>query len=371
MTNNAILPTMTQLPESNTSLTFTSPASPPHLNHTPLPTPRSNDILIKVHAAAINPVDVQLWGNPLIGYLAGHKEKGIGRDYSGTIVALGSSLEGSEKWRVGDAVFGLCNRPLGEGTFTEYLRVDPEKEPIAKKPAAWGFEEAAAVPLVVLTAFSCLDWLPSTDQSPNGETRRVVVSGASGGVGMWAVQIAKKVYGCHVTGICSSRNAGFVRGLGADEVIDYGKQDVATALLNLRPNGKKYDLYVDCVGGTEIFKHWYDLLHKAGAYITIVGDKTSRTAMGGPLTYFTYPSQIWRHLYGCFFGPRYANVLFRQSSELLKQVAKLADDKGVEVVVQDVIKGVLSENGHKESWERVRKYMVEGRVRGKIVVSIA
>ena len=361
---------MAHLPDHNTSLTYTTPESQPHLTHTLLPTISANDILVKVHAAAINPVDIQLWGNPLIGLLAGSKEKGIGRDYAGTIVALGSAVQQSSRWEVGDRVFGLCNRPTGEGTFTEFLKIAPASEPVAKMPRSWGFEEAAAVPLVVLTAFSCLDWLPEVGKSLNGEKRRVVVSGASGGVGMWCVQLAKKKFGCHVTGICSGRNADFVKSLGADEVIDYSKQDVAQTLLDSRPDGKKYDLYVDCVGGTEMFAHWHDLLHRDGAYITIVGDKTSRTAMGGPLTYFTYPSQVWRHVYGYLFGPRYANVLLYQKSELLEQVAKLADEQGVQVVVQDVVKGILSEGAHRDAWDKIKSYMVEGRVRGKVVVSI-
>jgi NADPH-dependent curcumin reductase CurA len=96
--------------------------------------------------------------------------------------------------------------------------------------------------------------------------------------------VAKKLYNCHVTGICSGKNADFVRHLGADEIIDYTKQDVARTLLDARPDGTRYDLYIDCVGGVEMFNHWHDLLHKKGAYITIVGDKTSRTSLGGPAT---------------------------------------------------------------------------------------
>lgn len=361
-----------QLPSSTKSLIYTTPSSLPHLTHSPIPTPSPSSILVKIHAAAINPVDIQLWGSPLVGLLAGRKEKGLGLDYSGTIVAIGSSLQSTTDWEVGERVFGLCNRPLGEGTFAEYLVVRPRCEPVARMPRGWGFEDAAAVPLAALTAFACLDWLPGLRKSPNKGQRRVVVCGASGGVGMWCVQLAKRVFGCHVTGICSGRNAELVRGLGADEVVAYdGLRDVKAALLDARPDGSKYDLYVDCVGGTEVFAWWRELLHGDAAYVTIVGDKTSRTAIGGPLTYFTYPSQLWRHVYGYFFGPRYANVVFHQKSELLEQVARLADEDGVRVIVQDVVKGVLDEEGYKYAWEKVKAYMVEGRVRGKIVVSIS
>ncbi|KAF1946400.1 NAD(P)-binding protein [Clathrospora elynae] len=358
------------LPESNISLTYTQPSSRPHLTHAPLPTLKHEELLVKIKAAAINPVDIQLWGNPVIGWLAGKKEKGIGRDYSGEVVAVGDGLKDKGTWEVGDEVFGLCNRPMAEGTFTQYLAINPGSEPVAKKPSTLSHHEAAAIPLVVLTAFACLDWLPSENQSPNS-TRRVIVSGASGGVGMWCVQLAKKLYHCHVIGICSSRNADLVKGLGADEVIDYSSQDVAKTLLDARLGGRKYDLYIDCVGGTDMFNHWLDLLHTSAAYITIVGDKTSRTAMGGPLTYFTYPSQVLRHIRGYLFGPRYANIILYQKSELLEKVRELAEKGDVEVVVQDVVKGILDEEAYIEAWEKVEGYMIEGRVRGKIVVDIA
>jgi NADPH:quinone reductase-like Zn-dependent oxidoreductase len=261
------------LPENNTSLTYTQPSSQPHLTHTPLPKPGRNDLLVKVHAAAINPVDIQLWGNPVIGWLAGKKEKGIGRDYSGEIVAIGEEMQKSGEWNVGDEVYGLCNRATAEGTFTQYLSIAPG-EPVAKKPKSLTHQEAAAIPLVVLTAFACLDWLPTESQSPN-EKRRVVVSGASGGVGIWCVQLAKKLYGCHVIGICSGRNVDFVKELGADKVIDYGKQDVVKTLLDGRPGGNKYDLYIDCVGGTEMFNHWVCSL--ASCYVDKADSATDRT----------------------------------------------------------------------------------------------
>jgi NADPH:quinone reductase-like Zn-dependent oxidoreductase len=106
------------LPESNTSLTYTTPSSQPHLTHTPLPKPGPKEILVKIHAAAINPVDIQLWGNPVIGWLAGTKEKGIGRDYSGEIVGVGEECKG---WEIGDEVFGLCNRPVRLRTLDTHV----------------------------------------------------------------------------------------------------------------------------------------------------------------------------------------------------------------------------------------------------------
>jgi hypothetical protein len=93
--------------------------------------------------------------------------------------------------------------------------------------------------------------------------------------------------------------------------------------------------------------------------------------MGGPATYFTHPSQVMRHIRGYIFGPRYANVILYQRSELLEQVTAMAEEGKFKVVVQDVVKGILSEENYQDAWEKVKGYMVEGRVRGKIVVDIA
>jgi NADPH:quinone reductase-like Zn-dependent oxidoreductase len=162
-----------------------------------------------------------------------------------------------------------------------------------------------------------------------------------------------------------------VRDLGADDVVDYATQDVVQSLLSKRPcDSNKFDLYIDCVGGTEVFDYWTQLLHRNAAYVTIVGDKTERTALGGPLTYFTYPRQVLRYLRGWLLGPRYANVLLYQKSEYLEQVAELAEEGEVQVVVQDTVKGILDDEAYKEAWERVKGEMVGGRARGKIVVDI-
>lgn len=186
------------------------------------------------------------------------------------------------------------------------------------------------------------------------------------------------LYNCHVTAICSSRNADFVTSLGADEVIDYTSEFVPQALLEKRPatsisdSQKKYDLICDCVGGTELIAHMHELLHPKAAYITIVGDKTDRNYMGGPMTYFIdgwrSVQQITRHIKGMIFGPRYANVYLFEKADLLQKTAGLAEAGDVKVFVQEVIEGVLEDE---DKWKEVFKHMQEGRVRGKIVVKIS
>jgi len=222
---------------------------------------------------------------------------------------------------------------------------------------------------VALTAFACLDWLPP----PLSATaqRTVVVRGASGGVGYWVVQLAKKLYNCYVIGICSEKNEDFVTDMGADEVVDYTNDYVVPALLSRRAGGRaprKYDLFVDCVGGTDIFPDMHELLHPNAAYVTIVGDKTSRTALGGPTTYLTHPAQILRYIKGKIWGPRYGCIGLYFDSKYLQQVAGLIERAEAKVVVQEVIGGVLEEEA---KWKKVVELMEEGRVRGKVVVEIA
>jgi NADPH:quinone reductase-like Zn-dependent oxidoreductase len=149
---------------------------------------------------------------------------------------------------------------MSDGTFTQYLTVSLS-DPIARIPVQWSYTQAAAVPLVALTAFACLDWLPLRNEKD--DKRRVIVSGASGGVGIWCVQLAKRLYDCHIIGVCSGSNADFVRHLGADEIVDYEKVDVATSLLEGRTEDRRYDLFIDCVGGVDMFQHWVRLLGRA------------------------------------------------------------------------------------------------------------
>jgi NADPH:quinone reductase-like Zn-dependent oxidoreductase len=169
-----------------------------------------------------------------------------------------------------------------------------------------------------------------------------------------------------VTAICSSKNAEYVRTLGADSVIDYTTLPVLSTLTSASTS-QKYDLIVDCVGGADILSCYATLLHPKGAYVTIVGDRTNVKSMGGPITYFTNPRQVWRYIYGWFWGPRYACVSMYQKSKYLEKVVGLGERGLVRCEVQEVIKGAF---GEEEAWRRAVEAMEGGRVRGKIVLEI-
>ena len=202
------------------------------------PTPRDNEILVKVHAASANAADWHLMrAEPFLARFANGllKPKNIrlGADLAGRVEAVGKNVT---KFQVGDDVFGEL--PLdGLGTFAEY--VSTTEDALALKPASITFEQAAAVPLA---AFTALQGLRDKGQIRQGQ--KVLINGASGGVGHFAVQIAKS-YGTEVTGVCSTRNLDMARSIGADHVIDYAKEDFTRT-------GQRYDLIFDAVGNRSV-----------------------------------------------------------------------------------------------------------------------
>ena len=183
-------------PALNKALRFEGLGGDLHVIEKEVPPLPANEILVKVKAASINPIDIQLWRSGLLAVVSG--DKGMGRDFSGTVVSVGKDVKG---WAEGDAIFGLLfqavrishlidrwtNRDpqFGQGTFSQYINFNPTSTPVAKKPNCFSHEAAASIPLVVLTAYTCLDWLPT---SSGTSQRRVVVRGASGGTGSWVVQ---------------------------------------------------------------------------------------------------------------------------------------------------------------------------------------
>jgi len=208
------------------------------LNDVEKPTPRDNEVLVKVHAASANPADWHLMrAAPFLARLANGllkpKNTRLGADVAGRVEAVGSNVT---QFHVGDAVFGSMT--LHElGSFAEYICA--QEDALALKPAKLTFEQAAAVPLA---AFTALQGLRDKGQIQPGQ--KVLINGASGGVGTFAVQIAKS-FGTEVTGVCSTRNLAMVRSIGADHVIDYTQADFSQ-------NGERYDLIFDAVGNRSV-----------------------------------------------------------------------------------------------------------------------
>ena len=193
------------------------------------PEVKENDVLVRVNTAAINAGDYfSVSGSPWLARLTvgfpKPKNYILGWDVAGCVEAVGMKVT---QFQPGDEVFGACNH-----TFAEYVSADADN--FAMRPANLTFEQAAAVPTAALTA---LQGLRDVGKVQTGQ--KVLINGASGGVGTFAVQIAKS-FGAEVTGVCSTRNVGMVRSIGADHVIDYTKEDFTQS-------GQRYDLILDNV----------------------------------------------------------------------------------------------------------------------------
>lgn len=220
------------------------------------PTPKDNEVLVKVHAASVNYSNLALVkGEPFVARLGfgllKPKHKIPGSDIAGRVEAIGKNVK---QFRSGDEVFGDLSA-CGRGGFAEYVCV-PENA-LALKPANLTFEEAAAVPEAAIVALQGL-----RDKGHIQAGQKVLIYGASGGIGTFAVQIAK-YFGAKVTGVCSTRNLDMVRSIGADHVIDYTKEDFTK-------NGQRYDLILATAGYRSIF-NYKQALNRRGIYVCTGG----------------------------------------------------------------------------------------------------
>ena len=225
----------------------------------PLPSPGPGEVLIRVHAASVNPFDCQRragYGRTLLRAMGGAGLPLIlGRDCAGTVAAVGP---GVRRFAVGDAVWAAPD-PLGQGTHADYaLAHEAETEP---KPAPLSFDEAAALPYAGLTAWTAL--VETAGLGPaKAAGKRVLVHGGSGGVGSVAIQMLK-AWGADVVATCSGRNLNLVQMLGADRVIDYTRHDFARQIADV-------DLVLDTVGGETRRRSIRVLKRFAGARIVSV-----------------------------------------------------------------------------------------------------
>ncbi len=219
------------------------------------PVPGPGEVLVRVRATSVQPYDWHhMRGEPyaarLMGGTVGPRKPRIGilgADVAGQVEAVGDGVTG---FRPGDEVFAL----LTQGGFAEYVCV--RESALARKPENLSFEQAAAVPMAAATALIALD------QGRVQAGHAVLVNGASGGVGTFAVQLAK-AFGAEVTGVCSGRNADLVRSIGADEVVDYTKEDFTRS-------GRRHDLLLD-IAGTRALRACARVLKPRGTHLVVGG----------------------------------------------------------------------------------------------------
>ena len=202
------------------------------------PTPGDDEILVRVHTVAVNALDWHLMtGDPFLSRLVlgfpRPKASILGADIAGRVEAVGKN---ATQFRPGDEVFG----GIGQGGFAEYVAVRESR--LLLKPASISFEAAAALPVAAVTALQAL-----RDNGHIQPGQKVLINGASGGVGTFAVQLAKS-FGAEVTGVCSTRNLDMVRGIGADHVIDYTQEDFTR-------NGQHYNLIVDIAANHSVSEY--------------------------------------------------------------------------------------------------------------------
>jgi NADPH:quinone reductase-like Zn-dependent oxidoreductase len=301
------------------------------------PSPKDNEVLIKVYAASVNAADLHyLRGTPYLfrldcGLL---KPKNIflGADVAGRIEAVGRNVT---LFQPGDEVFGDLSE-YGRGTFAEYICAS--ETTLALKPANISFEDAAAVPLAAVTA---LGGLRNKVQIQPGQ--KVLINGASGGVGTFAVQIAKS-FGAEVTAVCSTRKLDMVRSIGADHVIDYTREDFTQ-------NGQQYD-FILAANGYHPLSAYKRALSPGGIYVMTGGDMAQmfQAMLLGPLVSMTGSKKM-------------GNSMAKPNKEDLVFVKELLEAGKVKPVIDRCYP--LAEV------PEAMRYLEEGHAQGKIVITVA
>ena len=296
-------------------------------------------VLVRVRAASANPYDWHVMrGVPYVARLMGvglrkPKDSVLGTDVAGEVEAVGNAVT---RFRPGDEVFGF----VGSGGFAEYVSA-PEKL-LAVKPANLSFQQAATVPLAAVTA---LQGLRDAGEIRSGQ--KVLIVGASGGVGTFAVQIAKW-YGADVTGVCSTRNLEMVHSIGADRVIDYTREDFTRS-------GQKYDLIFQ-LAGTAPPSACRRVLTPKGRLVLSSGDSPGRVI--GPVGRI-----IKAVLLSPFIGQTLRPFVAKPSSDDLQFLRELIEAGSVTPVIDRTYP--LS-----ESADAIR-YLETGRAQGKVVISVS
>jgi NADPH:quinone reductase-like Zn-dependent oxidoreductase len=301
------------------------------------PLPADDEVLVKIHAASVNALDWRmLRGEPYVMRLGGGfgspQDVRLGRDFAGVVEAVGKHVT---RFKPGDEVFGGS----GRGTLAEYVSVRANGM-IAPKPANLTFEEAAAIAVGAITALQAL-----RDAGQLQPGQKVLVNGASGAVGTFAVQIAKAL-GAEVTGVCSTGNVEMVRSLGADRVVDYTREDFTRG-------SERYDLILDNVGNRSLFA--YRRVMKPQSRLVIVGAGKGR----------------WL---GPFKGPIEALVLSPFVSQKAGMFISSFEPQDLDVLAglaaSGKMKSVIDRRYRLEKTADALRYLEEGHARAKVVITL-
>jgi NADPH:quinone reductase-like Zn-dependent oxidoreductase len=303
------------------------------------PSPGDDELLIKVHAASVNPLDWhRVRGTPYLmrkdAGLRKPKATRLGVDFAGIVEAVGKNVT---QFKPGDEVFGART-----GAFAQYVCVR-ESRAVVRKPSSVTFEQAASVPIAAITALQGL-----RDRGKVEAGQKVLINGASGGVGTFAVQIAKS-FGADVTGVCSTRNVDLVRSIGADHVIDYTKEDFAKG-------ERRYDVILDNVTNRWI-SECLRVLKPTGIYVPIGGGGANEQGLIGAMA-----NPIKAKLLSPFVSQKIGTMLAELNQKDLTLLAEMMQSGQMKPVIDRTYK--LSELP-----DAVR-YLEQGHARGKVVIAV-
>src|SRR5438105_1061754 len=305
------------------------------------PTPNDDQILVKVRAASVNPYDWHfIEGTPKIVRLLGvglrkPKDTRVGVDFAGTVEAVGKKVT---QFKPGDDVFGGRG-----GAFAEYVCRRAEGA-VALKPASIPFEQAASVNIAGITALQAI-----RDKGKVQPGQKVLINGASGGVGTFAVQIAKS-FGADVTGVCSTRNVELVRSLGADHVIDYTKEDFTKG-------DQRYDAILDNVANHSL-SEFRRLLTPNGKYVMIGGGGVNEQGFLGGLA-----KALKAAFFSKFVDQQMGMMMADSSQKDLNVLADMMQSGKMKPVIDRIY------NSLNQIPEALR-YLEEGHARGKVVITV-
>jgi NADPH:quinone reductase-like Zn-dependent oxidoreductase len=302
------------------------------------PSPTDNQVLVRVRAASVNPLDLTIRGLWLLRPFSGMrkpKDTRVGVDYAGTVEAVGKKVT---NFKPGDEVFGGKN-----GAIAEYVCVLADRS-VVLKPASVTFEQAASVPVAAITALQGL-----RDKGKIRAGQKVLINGASGGVGTFAVQIAK-AFGTEVTGVCSTRNADLVKSIGADHVIDYTREDFTKT-------NERYDLIYDLVGNHS-FSERQRLLNPNGICVM--------AGVGGAGWHDDFATRLLGELNGYirsrFVSQKFIAYIAQFNKKDMMALADLMQSGKVRPVIDRSYK--LNETAD------ALRYLEQGHARGKVVITL-